>query len=176
MFSLTCFSDCVLRDSRSLVFTRYAVLQSVSELSCTKMSLIPPIRFFSVGKWFSAGNMSHVTEYCWIFFFLSVLSMQHICFLVLFPLLFYFLRKLNLFLWVRRNQSCILLMYLPELSTAAMWMGSKTVSCTALLKLHVDWLCVVSVMQYSNLWREPVWKSCSLSKPVPGAAAGHASL
>lgn len=43
-------------------------------------------------------------------------------------------------------------MYLPELSTAAMWMGSKTVSCTALLKLHVDWLCVVSVMQYSNLW------------------------
>lgn len=85
----------------------------------------PSHQVFSVGKWFT-GNLSHVTEYCWIFFF-SVLSMQHICFFMLFPFLFDFLRKLNLFLWVRRNQNCILLMYVPELSTAAMWTGSKAV-------------------------------------------------
>lgn len=173
MFFLTCFSECVLTDSRSLVFTRCASSLSLNWATPRWVWSLPSGYFY--WQVISAGNLSHVTEYCWIFS--CVLSMQHICFLVLFPFLFNFLRKLKLFLWVRRNQSCIQLKCLQ--SSAQQPCGRverQPCCCVTWLKLHVDWLCVVSVMQYSSLWLEPVWKSCFLSKPVPGVAAGHASL
>lgn len=121
MFFLTCFSECVLTDSRSLVFTRCASSLSLNWATPRWVWSLPSGYFY--WQVIPAGNLSHVTEYCWIFS--CVLSMQHICFLVLFPFLFNFLRKLKLFLWVRRNQSCIQLKYLPKLSTAAMWTGWK---------------------------------------------------
>lgn len=51
-----------------------------------------------------------------------------VCFLVLFPFLFNFIRKLNLFLWDRREQRHALLTYLIELRTAATRPGSKVVT------------------------------------------------